>query len=112
MSVSGRQDRYKGRRNRQDGASQPVSGRQAWPKALPKALPENDMPQWGLEQNYEMTSVNIVSFNVGIDQQMLLSQKSWNKHGQKLASVVNQFFYAEKGDIVCLSELGGAQTGP
>ena len=27
MSVSGWQDRYKGRRNRQDGASQPVSGR-------------------------------------------------------------------------------------
>ena len=111
MSDFGQTNQYKGRRNRQDGASQPVSGRQAWPKALPKALP-GGMQQWGLEQNHAMTSVNIVSFNVGIDQQMLLSQKSWNKHGQKLASVVHQFFYAEKGDIVCLSELGGAQTGP
>ena len=59
-----------------------------------------------------MTQINITSLNVGMDQGMLTSDRSWAKNGKKLARLVGRFFHVDQNDMVFLSEFGSYRKGP
>ena len=67
-----------------------------------------DAPPWA--DQFEEVGMRIVSYNLGMDQQMLQG-KPWVKHGTKLAKLLKEFVHVSKAEVVCLSEMGGFRAG-
>ena len=63
------------------------------------------------EANYSCVRMKLISYNFGMQQEMLTSTKQWNKHTRNLCRVLSKFGEGSKGDIICGCEMGGHEKG-
>ena len=64
----------------------------------------------GTDAAAERVEVKLISFNFGVDQQML--EETWNnKHRRTFSGIMETFFEEHEADFVCGCEVGGHKKG-
>ena len=63
------------------------------------------------DTSFICVDLNVVSFNFGMQQEMLSSRTAWNKHAVNLARLLNKFGHGHIADFIFGCEVGGHGKG-